>query len=409
VRRAALRALALPLLLGAASVQGAPVRVGLERCDVPGGGPLEGRRIGLVCHAASVTEDGRRAVDVLRTRGVTVVRLFAPEHGLAGKAAAGVAIDESRDEATGLAVVSLYGAKRRPDPGDLAGLDALVIDLQDAGVRFYTYAATMLGCMEAAADANLPVFVLDRPNPLGGEQVEGPLVDLPEKERTSLSRLPGTLVHGLTLGEMARFEASRSPRLAGLKLIVVPLEGWTRTMRWSDTGRPWVAPSPNLRSADAALVYPGVALLEATNVSEGRGSEAPFQLFGAPWLSLQTSARLRDLDLPGIALEGASFTPRASEAAGDPPYEGESCEGFRVKVTNGGAIQPYALGLRLVAALASDPAFRWRDGGRALDRILGTTRVSRAFAAGRSVDDILAGDAAAIEAFKAERRPILLY
>ncbi len=385
------------------------VVVGLERCDVPGGGPLSGRRIGLLCHAASVTRDGRRAVDVLRSRGIAVVRLFAPEHGLSGHAGAGVVVGDGRDAATGLPIVGVYASRSRPAAADLAGLDALVVDLQDAGVRFYTYAATAIACMEAAAQAGLPVVVLDRPNPLGGVLVEGPEADLPEGERSLLNRLPGPLVHGLTLGEMARFAAGRSPRLRGLKLTVVTMKGWQRGMLWSDTGRAWVAPSPNLRSAEAALAYPGVALLEATNVSEGRGTEAPFLLFGAPWMNAATEGRLLALPAAGLALETAEFTPKRSEAAPEARYAGERCRGLRLRVVDGRAARPYELGLRLLTALAADPGFAWREEGRALDRLLGTSRVRRALAAGRSVDAIVGEDRAALERFRSERRRALLY
>jgi uncharacterized protein YbbC (DUF1343 family) len=411
VRPGAIASLGLAALLplGVPRVAAAAVEVGLERCDVPGGGPLSGKRIGLLCHGASVTSDGRRSVDVLRSRGVTVVRLFAPEHGLSGRDGAGVAVGDARDPATGLPIVSLYGTRRRPALADLAGLDALVVDLQDAGVRFYTYVATAIACMEAAAEAGLPVIVLDRPNPLGGELVEGPVVDLPEAERSLVNRLPGPLVHGLTVGEMARFAMARSPKLRALKLAVVPMKGWERGMLWSDTGRPWVAPSPNLRSAEAALAYPGVALLEATNVSEGRGTDAPFLLFGAPWLSAASEVRLRAAVAGALALDRTGFVPERSEAAPEARYAGERCQGFRIRLVDGRAARPYEMGLKLLAALSADRAFEWRDHGRALDRLLGTSRVRRALVAGRSVDAIVGEDRGAIERFKSERRRVLLY
>lgn len=397
----------LPLALavgGSVGAVAAPVEVGLERCDVPGGGPLAGKRIALVAHAASVTSDGRRAVDVLRGRGVTVVRLFAPEHGLSGRASAGATVNDTRDAATGLPVVSLYGGKTRPEAADLLGLDALVIDLQDAGVRFYTYGATMTGCLEAAARSGLPVVVLDRPNPLGGERVEGPTADVGGMQASVLSRLPGPLIHGLTLGEMAHFVAPPS-----LSLTVVTMRGWQREMVWADTGRPWVAPSPNLRSPDAALAYPGIALLEATNVSEGRGTESPFLLFGAPWMATRAEA-LNAIVAPfGFSVEEASFVPGSSEAALHPRYEGQACAGFRVKALDSRVARPYAFGLTLLRTLAREPAFRWTEDGRALDRLLGTERVRRALVAGRTTDEILAGDAADVDRFRAERRRALLY
>lgn len=391
---------------GWASAAGS-VEVGLERLEADGGAPLRGRRVGLVVHAASVTADGRHAIDVLRGQGVQVVRLFAPEHGLLGRAAAGETVRGGVDPRTRLPVVSLHGAagKTKPAPEDLRGLDALVVDLQDAGVRFYTYAATTILCLEAAAEAGIDLVVLDRPNPLGGDLLEGPEAD-PMALRTLVSLAPGPLIHGLTVGEMARYVNARLPRPS--RLTVVPMHGWNRGMLWSDTGRDWVPPSPNLVTADAATAYPGVCLLEATNVSEGRGTESPFLLLGAPWL--RTEAVLASLSVPGFAFEAARFTPLASEAAPDPKFGDAACAGVRVHVTDPRAARPYALGVALLATLRRlQPEFAWRHGGLALDRLVGTRRLRDALERGDGVEAIVKADAAAIETFRRERRAILLY
>lgn len=382
---------------------GAGVEVGLERVEAMNGAPLQGKRIGLLAHAASVTSDGRRAVDVLRSKGVCVVRLFTPEHGLDGRAPAGAPVTGGRDAATDLPIVSLYGSKTRPSREDLEGLDALVVDLQDAGVRFYTYAATMLLCVEAAAEVGVEVIVLDRPNPLGGEDVEGPEADLPEPERSLLSQVPGPLVHGLTLGEMARVaSAGRAARLT-----VVPMTGWSRRMRWADTGRAWTPPSPNLRTADAALVYPGVALLEATNVSEGRGTGMPFLWFGSPWLKAEDV--MPKVKVVGVVLEPMTVAPAASDAAPRPKYEGVSCPGARIRVTDASLVRPYAFGLSLLEALRSNRHFRWTDDGHAFDALLGTRRVREALDRGARPAQILESDAAAIARFRGEVMRFLLY
>lgn len=229
------------------------VRVGLERLAEGRAETLEGQRLGLVVHAASVTVDGRHAIDVLRDLDLDVVRLFSPEHGLRGRAAAGEQVESGLDPVSGLPVVSLYGANRKPTPEDLEGLDVLVFDLQGAGVRFYTYVSTMMLCLEAAAEAGLEFVVLDRPNPLGGERVEGP-VSAPRDvvPPSFVNMAPGPLVHGLTLGEMAQFVNSQLDPPA--ELTVVTMQGWQRRMTWEDTGRPWISPSPNLRSAEAAQI-----------------------------------------------------------------------------------------------------------------------------------------------------------
>jgi uncharacterized protein YbbC (DUF1343 family) len=395
-------------LLAGLLAAGPAVQVGLERVEVEQGGPLRGKRVGLVVHGASVTADGRHAIEVLRKAGVDVRRLFTPEHGLRGRVAAGEKVASGLDAETGLPVVSLYGEKTKPAASDLEGIDALVYDLQDAGVRFYTYSSTMILCLEAAAESGIELVVLDRPNPLGGARVEGPHSDprdiLP---RSLVNTTPGPLVHGLTLGEMARLVNAGLPKPA--RLTVVPMRGWKRAMLWEDTGRAWPTPSPNLRSAAAALAYPGTCLLEATNASEGRGSEAPFLLLGAPWLRPEAVARAAAGS--GFALEVERFTPRPSEAAPKPRFADLEIPGLRVRVTDRGAARPYALGVALLRALRSlHPDFAWRDGtGAALDRLVGTRRLREALARGETVEAILAADAPGIAAFTASRKPFLLY
>jgi uncharacterized protein YbbC (DUF1343 family) len=394
----------LPLTV--AALLAAPlVRVGLEQVEAQGGAPLKGKRIGLLAHAASVTADGRHALDVLRRLGVDVRRLFAPEHGSSGRLAAGAPVDGGVDPETGLPVVSLYGKKAKPAPEDLVGLDALVVDLQDAGVRFYTYESTLILCLEAAAEGRIELLVLDRPNPLGGEQMEGPLRD-PTMPSSLLNLAPGPLIHGLTLGEMARLVNAGRARPA--HLTVIPMQGWSRAMTWVDTGRNWVPPSPNLRSAEAALAYPGVCLLEATNVSEGRGTEAPFLLLGAPWM--KSEAVRVDISAPGFALEPTRFTPRGASVALEPKYRDRECQGLRVRVTDPRTARPYALGIALLGTLRKHhPEFRFSREGAGLDGLLGTRRVREGLEHGQSVGAILAGDAPGRDSFARDRRPALLY
>lgn len=408
---ALLAAVVVQVLTPAVPARGARVEVGLERVAAERGGALRGRRVGLVAHAASVTLDGRHALDVLRAAGVDVVRVFAPEHGLRGRAAAGEAVASGVDAASSLPVVSLYGERTRPRLSDLAGLDALVVDLQDAGVRFYTYASTLLLCLDAAAEAGVELVVLDRPNPLGGERVEGPWSDARDAVPASLTNMtPGPLVHGLTLGELARFANAARARPA--RLTVVTLRGWKRSMLWADTGRPWIAPSPNLRSAEAALVYPGVALLEATNVSEGRGTRTPFLLFGAPWLTradTRVMSATLEHTLAGVTLAPAAFTPRASSAAPSPKHMASRCRGWRLRVRDTRAVSPYALGVHLLEALAHRPGFAWRDDGAALVRLTGTRRLLEALRRGDAPRRILADDKPGLARWRRERAAALLY
>jgi uncharacterized protein YbbC (DUF1343 family) len=389
----------------AAAAKGGVVQVGLDVLETENPPRLKGKKVGLVLNAASVTADGRSALDVLQKHGVEVVRLFTPEHGLRAQAADGAEVGDSKHQRTGLPVVSLYGPKKKPAPADLQGLDALVFDLQDAGVRFYTYVSTLILCLEAAGEAGIELVVLDRPNPLGGERIEGPVADRDAVPASFVNMAPGPLVHGLTTGEMARFvNASRSKPA---KLTVVAMKGWSRAMVWADTGRAWTAPSPNLRDAEAALAYPGVALLSATNVSEGRGTETPFLLIGAPWVK---AAELATAALaPGFSLEATTFTPQASEAAPDPIYKDVECAGVRVHVADPKATRPYALGVALLRALRAQAGFEWRDKGAALDRLVGTPKLRAALERGDSADAILQADAAAMEAFRERRKAALLY
>jgi uncharacterized protein YbbC (DUF1343 family) len=219
-----------------------------------------------------------------------------------------------------------------------------------------------------------------------------------------VSRAPGPLVHGLTFGEMARLVNAR--RSSPARVTVVPMRGWSRPMTWSDTGRPWVNPSPNLRSPEAALAYPGTALVEATNATEGRGTDAPFLLLGAPWLSPQRL--IAGVSSPGFTLEPATFTPRASEAAPEPKHRDQECAGVRVSVTDAAATRPYALGVALLHALRREPEFKWRREG-ALDWLVGTRTLREALERGDSVETIVAADAPAIEAYRRERAASLLY
>jgi beta-N-acetylhexosaminidase len=380
------------------------VQAGLDRVATGAGADLRGKRLGLVVHAASVTADLRHAIDVFQEQGLDVVRLFSPEHGLRSRAAAGEQVEDGLDPVSGLPVVSLYGAKMKPSTEELADLDALVFDLQGAGVRFYTYSSSMIECLEAAAEAGIEFVVLDRPNPLGGERVEGP-VSAPREvvPESFVNMAPGPLVHGLTLGEMARYVNPTLERPATLS--VIEMAGWRREMTWEDTGRPWVGPSPNLRTAEATLAYPGTALLESTNASEGRGTTDPFLIIGAPWIEPETL----EIDVPGYELTPTRFVTEASPAAPYPKFEGEESSGWRVSVVDPSGAEPYRLGVSLLRALMELPDFSWNRDGAGLTWLVGTNRLLEDLQAGRSVDEIVAADADDHAAWRDTRRPALLY
>lgn len=326
------------------------VRTGLEVLRDGGFAPLRGRRVGLVCHPASVDAALAHAVEILHGAGsFELAALFGPQHGIRGETQANM-IEWSgyRDDRTGLPVYSLYGEAREPSPGMLHGLDALVLDLQDVGARPYTYASTMALCMRAAGAAGIEVVVLDRPNPLGGERVEGPVLESALVSFVGLFPVP--LRHGLTMGELARLY--REAFGLDCKLTVVPMSGWRRAMDFEASGLPWVMPSPNMPTPDTAFVYPGMILLEGTNLSEGRGTTRPFEICGAPFLDgAEAAARLAREDLAGVRFRPLGFKPTFDKHAG------VFCSGVQLHVSDRAAFRPV-----LTAALLLREARRQSEG-----------------------------------------------
>jgi uncharacterized protein YbbC (DUF1343 family) len=384
------------------------VLTGLDVLEREGFALLRGRRVGLVTNHSGLDRRGRHVVDLLAAApGVTLVALFTPEHGLRGTEDAPVA--SGRDPATGLPVHSLYGETRRPTDAMLAGLDTLVFDVQDVGVRFYTYGATLGLVLEEAARRGLRVVVLDRPNPLGGGAFDGPLPDEDLVGRfTSFWAVPVT--HGLTLGELARLMNARLKA----DLTVVPCEGWRRGTLFDETGLPWVNPSPNLRSLDEELLYPMIGLTEAGPVSVGRGTDRPFEYVGAPWVDgPRLAAALNGRDLPGLWFDATTFVPSATDVTGRAnvryPFTGERCQGVRVVVTDRRAVRPVEAGLHLVDALLHLHPGRYRVDG--LRGLVGSQAVLDALRRGEAPAAIVARWRAdpRLRAFAAARDAALLY
>jgi uncharacterized protein YbbC (DUF1343 family) len=319
----------------------ARVQTGIDVLEAENFAPLRGKRVGLITNQTGVDSAGRRTVDVLaHAPGVRLVALFSPEHGIAGVVDARVA--NSTDAATRLPVYSLFGDARRPTPEMLKDLDALVFDVQDAGVRFYTYITTMAYCMEAAAKAHISFVVLDRPDPLGGEAIEGPMLD---PERTSfVGYFPMPVRYAMTLGEVARmFNAENK---IGADLRVMSMKGWRRSETFGDTGIAWIAPSPNLRTPDAAFLYPGIEILQAAGVAVGRGTERPFEILGAPWIHAEELAdTLNARKIAGVGFAPARFTPHEA------PYKDQECEGVTIHLGDAGLLRSMRMGLEISDAL----------------------------------------------------------
>jgi uncharacterized protein YbbC (DUF1343 family) len=321
----------------------AEVLTGLDVLAEDNFAPLRGKRIGLITNQTGVSREGRRNVDLMLAAQIQVTALFSPEHGWAG-AEDRSDVSDTRDSATGLPVFSLYQASsRRIQPRMLDNVDALVFDIQDVGARFYTYSCTMLYSMEEAAKKNLPFFVLDRPNPITGVHAEGPMLDPDLQSFTGCFEIP--VRHGMTLGELAAM--ANGERKLGLDLHVIPMRGWDRLDWFDATGLPWVDPSPNMRSLNAALLYPGIAMLEASpNYSVGRGTDSPFELIGADWIhGRELAGFLNGRFIPGVRVYPAHFRPTSSN------FSGKTIDGVRFVVTNRDTFDSTRLGLELGYAL----------------------------------------------------------
>ena len=396
------------------------VRTGLEVFLDPASdaaGLSRGARLGVVAHPASIDAGGRHLVDrLVRDGRFRVTRLFGPEHGVRGEAQDMEAVAEPADRATGLPIVSLYGHTEnslRPKPEHLLGLDAIVYDLQDVGSRFYTFVYTLSYVMEAAREADIPVVVLDRPNPIGGLAVEGPVLD-PELA-SFVGRFPLPVRHGMTTGELARL--FRDAFAIGGDLRVVPLSGWTRDMQYEDTGLPWVLPSPNMPTPETARVYPGGCLVEGTNLSEGRGTTRPFELVGAPWLDAaafaEALAQAGDAEgLDGVLFRAAWFRPMFQK------HSGRSCGGVQVHITDRGNARPFATYLVLIreARRLAPDLFDWRreryefvDDRLAIDLLLGRRDLRPMLEDGASLADMEATWVSGLARFQADRERALLY
>jgi uncharacterized protein YbbC (DUF1343 family) len=387
-----------------------------ERLDL-----CRGRRVSVLCHPASVDARFVHIVDRLMTSGVRPVRLFGPEHGVRGEAQDMVSVPGEQDGRTGIPVTSLYGSSPeslQPSQEALADSDVLLVDLQDIGSRYYTFVWTMALSMQAAARAGVAVMVLDRPNPIGGSAIEGGEIAPGYESFVGLASLP--VRHGLTIGEVARLVRAGipwgGPRFASpldLDLTVVPVQGWRRRDSFEATGLPWIMPSPNMPTVDTAFVYPGLCLIEATNLSEGRGTTRPFEIIGAPFLDGHRLAeRLASYQLGGVAFRSLAFRPSFHK------FAGQVCGGIQVHVTDRACFEPYRSGLAILRelyALCGD-GFRWRSepyefvsDRPAIDLLTGSDAIRTGIERGFTLDELEATWLPAQRRFAERRQPYLLY
>jgi len=378
------------------------VRPGIEVLLTDSLGLVRDRRVGLVTNQTGVDADGTSDVERLRTAGVRLVALFSPEHGFRGAADPGATIASTVDSATGLPIYSLYGRVSAPTPEMLRGIEVMLVDLQDAGARYYTYLATTVEVMKAAGAAGIRVVVLDRPDPIGG-LVQGNVLR-PERI-TNVGRLEVAMRHGMTLGELARL--ARDDLKLDVDLTVVPVAGWRRSQPIDHTGLPFVPPSPNLRTVESLFHYPGLCLFEGTNLSVGRGSGAPFEQVGAPWLDTAAVLRVvRAAALPGVGFSGVAFRPGRP---GDGKYADTTLSGIRLTVTDRATYDPTATAVHLLAAIRHrhSAEFAWIPAH--FDRLAGDTALRAAIDAGTDPRTIVAGWTAERQRFLTRRRAALLY
>jgi uncharacterized protein YbbC (DUF1343 family) len=378
------------------------VRLGIEVLLSDSIHLVSGKRVGLITNHTGVTADGRSSIDLLATaKGVRLTALFAPEHGIRGQAAAGQRIDSSVDSATGIPVYSLYGDTRVPTADMLKDVDVVLYDIQDVGSRTYTYQWTMALSAEAVSSHGRQFIVLDRPNPIRGDRVDGGVLD--PLFRSFVGQYPVALRYGLTPGELLRYLAGSGQVKADVK--VVPMSGWKRTMWWEQTGMPWHDPSPNIRSLDAALLYTGTVFFEGTNLSEGRGSPAPFQLIGAGWLR-DAGAIAQELNarrIPGVSFDSTTVTLEQT-----PKWSGQTIPMISVRVTDRDVVQPSRVGLEMLRAIyrRHKGEFQWRT--QSIDRLTGSSRFREAVELD-VIDGLLAMLDLESRAFEQAIAPYLIY
>ncbi len=373
------------------------VQPGLDVLEAQKFAPLKGKHVGLITNHTGVDSQGKTTIELLaHAPGVQLVALFSPEHGIAGHA--DEKIGSSKDASTGLPIFSLYGDHVRPTDEMLQGIDALVFDVQDAGVRFYTYTTTMGYCMEEAAKRGIPFYVLDRPNPIDGEIVEGPMLDA---DKTGfVAYFPVPVRYGLTIGELAQL--FNTGNHINCELHVIAMKNWHRNYFYESTSIRWIPPSPNLRTLKGSILYPGLEILQNAGVSVGRGTEAPFEEIGAPWINGEEVAEaLNARNLPGVHFANQPFIPVSGL------YAGQRCGGVGIRVTDRAAVRSMRIGLEIAALLQKKYPEQF-DASKTIV-LLGNDATVAQLKAGTAPEQIIAGWATELAEFDQVRRKYFLY
>ena len=357
------------------------IQVGLdvllnERIDL-----IKNKSIGLVTNHSGVDAAGTPNYErLMNQKDVSIKIIFSPEHGLFGEAAAGEKINYEGQVKSLPEVVSLYGSNRKPTEGQMKGLDIILYDIQDVGARFYTYITTLGLVMESASNAGVEVIVLDRPNPITGESIEGPILDL--KFQTFVGYYPIPIRYGLTVGELAYMINGEEWIENQPKLQVIKMKGWKRNLWYDETTLPWVKPSPNIPDINTAIIYPGMCLLEATNVSEGRGTEKPFKRFGAPWINKQDlTIELNKLNLPGVVFKPVRFIPSPIKGmANNPKYKNQVCHGAEIIITDRNKYKSIATGMEIINMIKEKYPNQFKLKNSGINRLWGNAEFSEQIA-----------------------------
>jgi uncharacterized protein YbbC (DUF1343 family) len=390
----------------------AAVQPGADRLFRDAASLIKGKRVGVLTNHTGLLSDGRSIIDAVADSTLcTLAALFGPEHGISGDTPDGKVVDNTLHPRHGVQVYSLYGKTHKPTPEMLRGIDVLVCDIQDVGARFYTFISTVALALEAAAEQSIPFVILDRPNPIRGLAFDGP-VRVPSL-KSFVGWMPIPVMHGLTVGELARLWNEEGWLLNGIKgkLDVVSMHGWERSMWFDQTGLQWTPPSPNMRSLETAIVYPGMCFVEGTSVSEGRGTSDPFQIVGAPWADPQLILKhLEEFETPGIKYSETRFVPKEIPgAASKPKYENSECRGVRISVVDRDSVRPVRLGVAILAAFKrahpSETEFRHRR----FDILTGNKNVRQMLDRGVHPDEICEGWEKELAEFGEVRSKHLLY
>jgi uncharacterized protein YbbC (DUF1343 family) len=389
------------LVLAAVSVAQARVQLGADVLEKSGFKILQGRKAVVITNQTGQTADGRSVVDLLfHAPGVKLIGILSPEHGFRGDAEAGAKVADTVDKDTGLPIYSLYGETTRPTDKMLAGADTIVFDMQDIGTRFYTYITTMGQALEEASARKMKFVVLDRPNPIRGDIIEGDILDADIKRMTGYFQIP--VRHGFTIGELALW-MNRTKNLKA-DLEVVRMKNWKRSMWFNETGLDFVPPSPNIPRVTTALLYSGIGCFEATNVSVGRGTDTPFEIIGAPWMNGKSlAAYLREKNFPGAIFEATEFTPAKDE------YAGKVCEGVRIIVTDRNTISPFEIFFTAFLYLEENQREAFKPVWEEVRVVTGSNRLKEASEGGWRLEDLLAYYRDRAAEFAHSVAPYLLY